>query len=146
MLLLLASCFSPARAKGAGQETNPELVIAPSASSLAGGTAKLQVEPLHREGGRYVGGYQIKVIPYFFMNEGGSLYMEVSEAQLQQMVAGGATSFSGLAQAEGSPVQHKIAAKPTPSSNGRGALSFTVATDNGSLVFATSYQIVWPES
>lgn len=122
--------------------TAAKLVIEPSSSRLAGGTAKLAVNPLSRSGSNYVGDYRIKVIPYFFKNENGRLIIEVSEPKLQQMLEGGVTSFVGEAKANHSDLKHKITARATPAGRKSGALTFTVATDNGPLVFNTSYKIV----
>ncbi len=131
-------------ADAVSQPTSPKLMVAPSSSKLAGGTAKLDVAVLSRSGAAYVGGYRLKIFPYFFMNESGQLEIEVSDSQLQKMLGGGATSFTGQAQATGSEVVHKITAQATPGGDGRGALTFTVATHNGPLVFNTSYRVIPP--
>lgn len=102
----------------------------------------MAVDPLSRNGSTYVGKYRIKVFPYFFKNESGRLLIEVSEPQLRQMMGGGETSFVGRAKANGGEVTHKITAKASPKGDGVGALTFTVSTDNGPLVFNTSYRIV----
>ena len=141
-LSLVLASLPLLRAESDPQGTDPQLVIAASSSRLAGGTANLDVNPLRRAGDSYVGEYQIKVIPYFFKNEKGQLHIDVSPTQLQKMLGGTITSFTGLAQAKGSEITHKISAKATPSQDGRGALTFTVATDSGPLVFDTSYQIL----
>ncbi len=126
------------------QPISLKLLVAPSSSKLAGGTVKLNVDVLSRNGAAYVGGYELKVFPYFFMNESGQFQIDISEPQVQKMLEGGLISLSGHAQAKGSEVIHKITAKATPGGNGHGALTFTVATDNGPLVFTTSYQMVAP--
>ena len=92
----------------------------------------------------YEGDYRIKVFPYFFKNETGRLFVNVSEAGLRQMVGGGVTRFTGRATTNGSGLTRKITAKATPAGGGRGALTFTVATENGPLVFNTSYRIAQP--
>ncbi|MBA3544397.1 MAG: hypothetical protein H0T83_08170 [Chthoniobacterales bacterium] len=143
LLLLIPGLFG-LLANPAPELTHLKLLIAPSSSSLAGGTAKLDVDPLSRSGGKYVGDYRIKVFPYFFKNENGQLFISVSDPQVRQMVDGGVTSFTGQAQAKGSDITHKITAKATPASDGRGELTFTVSTDSGPLVFNTSYRMVGP--
>jgi hypothetical protein len=121
-----------------------KLLIAPSSSKLAGGTAKLIVGSLSRRGSTYVGDYRIRVFPYFFKNETGRLLIKVSETALRQMVSGGVTSFTGRATTNGSGLTRKITAQATPSGGGRGALTFAVTTENGPLVFNTSYLIAQP--
>lgn len=146
-ILLIASlaCLSSLSAADSSASPAPvgaKLVIEPSSSSLAGGTAKLAVDPLSRSGLNYVGEYQIQVIPYFFKNENGHLVIEVSDSQLRQMEDGTVTSFVGEAKANTSEQKHKISAKATPADGSSGALIFTVATDSGPLIFNTSYRIL----
>ena len=120
------------------------LVIAPSSSNLAGGTAKLAAGPLNRDGSLYVGVYRIKVFPYFFKNESGRLFIKVPEGALQRMTHGLPAKFEGHARTNVSGLTRGITAQAMPSTNDHGALTFTVATDNGPLVFNTSYRIAQP--
>ena len=120
------------------------LVIAPSSSKLAGGTAKLAAGPLNRDGSLYVGDYRIKVFPYFFKNESGRLFIKVSEVALQRMTHGLTAKFVGHARTNVSGLTRGVTAKAMPSANDHGALTFTVATDHGPLVFNTSYRIAQP--
>lgn len=92
----------------------------------------------------YEGDYRIKVFPYVFKNETGRLFVNVSEAGLRQMVGGGVTRFTGRATTNGSGLTREITAKATPAGGGRGALTFTVATEDGPLVFNTSFRIAQP--
>jgi hypothetical protein len=121
-----------------------KLVIAPSSSRLAGGTAKLAAGPLSRDDSTYVGDYQIKVFPYFFKSENGRLFIKAPETAFRRMTGGLPTTFAGHARTNGSGLIRGITAQATPSANDRGALTFTVATENGPLVFNTSYRIVKP--
>ena len=126
------------------ERINSKLFIAPSASRLAGGTAELVVGTLSRDAFEYVGDYRIKVFPYFFKNESGRLFIKVSDPALRRMVQGQVTGFSGHAETNGSGLTRKITAQAMPSASGQGALTFTVATENGPLVFNTSYRIGKP--
>lgn len=123
------------------ERINSKLFIAPSSSKLSGGVAKLVVGTLSRDAFEYVGNYRIRVFPYFFKNESGRLFIKVSEAALRRMVRGHVTNFSGHARTHGSGLTRKISAQARPSKNGRGSLTFTVETENGPLVFNTSYRI-----
>ena len=126
------------------ERIDAKLIIAPSSSKLAGGVAKLVVSPLSRDALEYVGEYRIKVFPYFFKSESGRLFMKVSETALRHMVRGDETRFNGHAETTGTGETRKITAQAKPSAGGRGALTFTVATENGPLVFNTSYRIDKP--
>lgn len=77
--------FAPALAAGMGDSN---LAVATSSSSLAGGTAKLIVGTLHREGDKFVGDYRLKVFPYFFKSEKGGLFIRVSEPALRRVRGG----------------------------------------------------------
>ncbi len=148
LLLILVIFFGSRPDAGAEvSEANPvrqsdsQLYIAPSSSKLAGGTAKLDAGPLRRDGSAYVGGYEIKVIPYFFKNETGRLFIHVPTEAFDHMVDGLPTSFTGRATTSRTGQTRKVTARATPSANDHGDLTFTVATDNGPLVFNTSYRI-----
>ncbi|MEO8043567.1 MAG: hypothetical protein ABI674_01560 [Spartobacteria bacterium] len=138
-LVLLFLVVAQAASFAGGITSN--LLVAPSSSKLAGGTAKLDVGVLSREDSAYTGEYRIKVFPYFFKSETGKLLIKVSETSLRRMIEGDVTSFAGRAITDGTGETRKITAKVRPAANDRGALTFTVATENGPLVFNTSYRI-----
>ncbi len=141
LLLGLGANFSPAPATVIG---DPDFFVATSSSSLSGGTAKLIVGALRRQGENYVGDYRLKVFPYFFKSEKGRLFIKISEPALRRIRQGRAITFAGQASAEGTELTHKIAGKATPSGKDGGNLSFTITTKNGPLVFNTSYRLVKP--
>ncbi len=126
-----------------GDGVTSKLLVAPSRGKLAGGTASLVVGVLSRSESAYVGEYRIKVFPYFFKNESGKLLIKVSDTSLRQMIDGDATSLMGRAITDGTGETRKITAEvlPSASDHGHGSLTFTVATENGPLVFNTSYRI-----
>lgn len=126
-------------------DADSRLIVAPSSSRLAGGTAKLVVGTLSREDSSYTGEYRIKVFPYFFKNETGKLLIKVSETSLRRMIEGDPTSFSGRAITDGTGETRGITAKVRPAASDHGALTFTVATENGPLVFNTSYRLDRPQ-
>ncbi len=141
LLLGLGADFAPALAAGIG---DPDLSVATSSSTLAGGTAKLIVGTLRREGENYVGGYRVKVFPYFFKSEKGRLFITISDSALRRIRRGRAITFAGHASAEGTALTRKIAGKATPSGKDGGNLTFTIFTENGPLVFNTSYRLMKP--
>jgi len=135
---------------GAGGETAPaakksvpslrKLFVEPSSSSLAGGTARLVLPALTRQPGTYVGDYQLKVTPYFFKSEKGKIVMIVSDQSLLKITQSVPVEFTGKAITAGTNKTRPITVKATPSASDRGALVITVKTENGPLVFATSYR------
>lgn len=135
--------FALSQSGAIGDGVTSKLFVAPSSGKLAGGTAKLIVGVLRRSDAAYVGEYRIKVFPYFFKNESGKLLIPVSDTSLRKMIEGDATSLMGRAITDGTGETRRITAKVLPSANdhGHGDLTFTVATENGPLVFNTSYRI-----
>ena len=55
------------------------------------------VSPLTHRGGNYVGDYHLKVRPYFFKSEKGTLLLAASVDSLRKLQAGKAIDFTGKA-------------------------------------------------
>src|SRR6202162_4481721 len=63
-----------------------KLLIDPSSTSVAlRGKASLIVSPLTHRDGNYVGDYQLKVRPYFFKSEKGSLLLAASDDAVRKL-------------------------------------------------------------
>jgi hypothetical protein len=116
-----------------------KLFIDPSSTSLALGKASLIVSPLTHRGGNYAGDYQLKVRPYFFKSEKGSLLLAASDDSVRKLQAGKAIDFTGKAVTRKDGKTHVVLGKATPSSDGRGSVTFSIITENGKMVFNTSY-------
>jgi len=141
MIASLASAL--AQTNTAASATNrpvKKLYVQPSSGSLAGGKARLIVSSLSREGSAYVGDYQIKVVPYFFKNEKGKLSISISDAALNDLTERRAVECSGKAVTNVTNKTRPVKASAVPATAEGGALKITVLTDNGPLVFDTSYQ------
>jgi hypothetical protein len=116
-----------------------KLFIDPSSTSLALGKASLIVSPLTHRGGNYVGTYQLKVRPYFLKSEKGTLLLASSDDSVRKLQAGTAIGFAGKAVTSKDGKTHVVLGKATPSSGDRGSVTFSIITDNGKMVFNTSY-------
>ena len=88
---------APASPAPAGAEKTGEspLAVEPSTASLAGGKATLTLTTLRRRGTTYLGSYQIKVVPYFFKNETGKIFITISDPLLQKAKGGGWWNLEG---------------------------------------------------
>ena len=78
LVLSGTSCIYAERSKSTTQTSNPitrKLFINPSSTSVRLGKATLIVSPLNHRGGNYVGDYQLKVRPYSFKSETGTLVL-----------------------------------------------------------------------
>lgn len=120
------------------------MVIQPSSTTLAGGKARLIATALQRKGAQYLGNYQLKVHPYFFKNETGTLSVAVSDTSLSQLAAGLAMNFAGIAVTNGSGKRRAITVKAKPDGIGSkvGTLTISIPTANGELLFTSSYALV----
>jgi len=117
-----------------------KLLIDPSSTSVAlRGKASLIVSPLTHRDGNYVGDYQLKVRPYFFKSEKGSLLLAASDDAVRKLLAGTPINFTGKAVTHKDGRTHIVLGRATPSSGDRGSVTFSIITDDAKIVFNTSY-------
>ena len=140
----VTSCIHAATPGSPVEKSDPvtrKLFIKPSTTSVAfGGKASLIVNPLTRRNGNYVGDYQLKVRPYFFKSEKGSLLLAASDNSVRKLQAGTAINFTGQALTHKDGRIHVVLGRATPSSGDRGNVTFSIITDDdGKLIFNTSY-------
>ena len=102
----------------------PKLVIDPSATSVALGNVSLTVSPLTHRKGNYVGNYRLKVRPYFFKSEKGSLLLAASDDSLRKLQTGIAINFTGTAVTHEDGRVHIVLGRATPSSADHGRVNF----------------------
>jgi hypothetical protein len=114
--------------------------IDPSSTSIKGGKASLIVGALRRNAGTYIGDYQLKVSPYFFMSEMGTLSMIVSDESLRKLTQGISVSVTGQATTKKSGKTRAVNAKLTPAAKDRGSVTFSFIEDDTKLIFKTFYQ------
>ena len=117
-----------------------KLFIDPSSTSVAlRGKASLIVSPLTHRNGNYAGDYQLKVRPYFFKSEKGSLLLAASDDAVRKLQAGTAINFTGKAVTHKDGRTHIVLGTATPSSGDRGSVTFSIITDDAKIVFNTCY-------
>jgi len=118
-----------------------KLTIGPSSASLAGGKARLTTTEFRRKAGKYAGEYQLKVTPYFFKNENGTLSIIASDEAVRKLASGTAVTFGGKAVTAGSGKTRNIKAKATPAGTNavKGSITISIPTENGELVFESDY-------
>ena len=117
-----------------------KLFIDPSSTSVPlRGKASLIVSPLAHRDGNYVGDYQLKVRPYFFKSEKGSLLLAASDDAVRKLQTGTAINFTGKAVTHKDGRTHIVLGRATPSSGSRGGVTFSIITDDAKIVFNTSY-------
>ena len=131
---------TPDATTGASNRSTRKLFIDPSSTSVAlRGKASLIVSPLAHRDGNYVGDYQLKVRPYFFKSEKGSLLLAASDDAVRKLQTGTAINFTGKAVTHKDGRTHIVLGRATPSSRDRGSVTFSIVTDDARIVFNTSY-------
>jgi hypothetical protein len=115
------------------------MLVDPSSSSVALGKADLVVSPLTHGGAAYLGDYQLKVTPYFFKSEKGKLQLAAPDEVVQKLEEGVPVEFTGKATNVGDGKVKVVTGKATPANKDRGKVTFSVETENGKMVFNTSY-------
>ena len=137
------NCIHAERSKSTTGTSNPvtrKLFIDPSSTSVRLGKATLIVSPLTRRGGNYIGDYQLKVRPYFFKSETGSLVLGASEDFVRRLQSGRVTDFTGKAVTREDGTTHVVLGRATPLSGDRGTVTFSIVTEkNAKIIFKTSY-------
>ncbi len=142
LILGVTSCIHAERSNPTAETSDAvtrKLFIDPSSTSVALGKAGLIVSPLTHRGGNYVGNYQLKVRPYFFKSEKGTLLLAASDDSVRKVQKGTAIGFTGKAVTRKDGKTHVVLGRATPSSGDRGSVAFSIITDNGKMVFNTSY-------
>ena len=130
----------PLSTAGTSSAGTLKLFIDPSSTPVAlRGKASLIVSTLTRRDGNYVGDYQLKVRPYFFKSEKGSLRLAASDDAIRKLQTGTAINFAGKAVTHKDGRTHIVLGRATPSSGDCGGVTFSIITDNAKLIFNTSY-------
>jgi hypothetical protein len=119
--------------------TNLRMFVDPSSTSLALGRASLTVSPLTYQKQTYAGDYQLKVVPFLYKSQAGKLSLAAPDDSVHRLAEGLAVEFSGKAVNQKDDKTKVVKGKITPISKDRGTVAFSIATENGELVFNTSY-------
>jgi hypothetical protein len=137
------NCIDAEKSKSIGEISDPvarKLFIDPSSTPVRLGKATLIVGPLKRREGNYVGDYQLKVRPYFFKSETGSLVLSASEDSVRRLQSGRAIDFTGKALTREDGTTHVVLGRATPLSGDRGTVTFSIVTEkNAKIIFKTLY-------
>lgn len=141
---LAALCLSPAlRAAGASPLAQYDRVdIAPTKTSIYIGSVSMTMPTFARAGGIYEADYTAKVFPYFFYNEHGRLYIDVSDDALRRLARGETIHFDGKGvSSDGVTRKVEGRAVPTDATGGRIKVRVFVTTKI-QLIFNTTYRFV----
>jgi hypothetical protein len=126
----------------AGEPAVPQMIVDPSATKLALAKADLTVSTLKHDEQAYQGSYHLKVSPFSFKSEQGTLFLNATDDTVRKMSLGEAVEFTGKATNVKDGNVKVVTGKTSPKDTENGAVSFSVQTENGVLVFNTSYHLV----
>lgn len=118
------------------------VVIDPVKTSIYIGNVTLKTTPFRRTQARFSADYKARVIPFFFHNEQGSLWVELSDEQLERLHRGERVHFSGEAENEKKePRRIEGHATPTAPGSPTGRIKVRVfVTPKIELIFNSSYR------
>lgn len=123
------------------QADEVRMIVEPSSTKVSMAKANLIVSPLDHQEKAYLGSYELKVTPFTFKSETGKLFLNATDEVVRQMANGESVKFTGKATNAKGNVK-VVTGKTTAAANDRGAVSFSVETDNGPMVFNTSYHLI----
>ena len=122
-----------------GEAVERRMFVDPSSTTVSHNKVRLIVEPLTHKGKFYVGSYRLKVFPYFFKSETGTLKLDAPDEGFRKFGEGTEVKFTGKATNNKGAKAKVITGKATPSDKDRGNLIFSLETENGRMTFKTSY-------
>ena len=120
-------------------QVNRKMFVESSSTQVSLNKVDLIVNPLTHKGNYYLGSYQIKVFPYDYKNEKGTLKIEASNDSVFNLSKGISLSFTGKATNTKSGEVKVITGKATPINIDRGTAMVSIVTANGLMVFNTTY-------
>jgi hypothetical protein len=99
---------------------------------------RLNIAPLSRTDHGYSSTYSVKVFPFFFFNEHGSIEINLDEDCIQRIEAGETVSFGGNA-INHRGAKRKITGEAVPGDLDSGDLEIIITASGFDLTFDTSY-------
>ena len=115
------------------------MFVDPSSTTVHFNKVRLIVEPLTHSEKFYVGSYQLKVVPYFLKSGTGTLKLDAPDETVRKLTEGTEVKFTGKATNNKNGKLKVITGTATPSDKDKGSLTFSLETDNGPMIFKTSY-------
>jgi hypothetical protein len=117
------------------------LMIERSFTKVPGGKATLIIGPLRRTNDIFGGQFEMKVVPYFFKNDKGTLSIVITPECFEKASKGLTVDITGTATTAGkNGIVRPINAVATPMDNDHGALKLWFVVDDRKMVFETKYR------
>jgi hypothetical protein len=121
------------------------LMIEKSSMKIAGGKATLIIGPLRRTNDVFGGTFEMKIVPYFFKNDKGTLAITITPECFAKASKGLNVDITGTATTAGkNGAIRPINAIATPVDDDHGALKLWFEVDDRKMEFETSYRFELP--
>ena len=143
-VLLAVGCAAAGAAPAATNRPSASriLMIEPSSIAIDGGKVTLTIGALQRTNGIYYGTYKIRVVPYFFENEKGSLAIVVSDESLARINQGKFEPIVGTATTSGkSGKSRHIDATAMPANGDSGMIKLWFTSGDRKMSFEPAYHL-----
>lgn len=124
-----------------------EVTVEPARTSIYIASVSLVLHPFTRHDGVYTTDYAAKVIPFIFFNERGTISIDFSDAQLQQIERGETVDFKGRGSNSGGAIR-RVEGRVVPDAPGgsHGRIKVRVwVTKKIELIFNTAYRLTGKE-
>ena len=141
-LLMVTLTISASPLQAGNNSARPKLFIEPSATKTSMAKCELTVGTLECKEQSLSGSYAIKVIPFAFKNDQGSLSLAISPENVKKLALGKAVEFTGMATSSRDGKTKAIKGQTQPKASGHGGVSFVVSTEDGDLFFNSTYKVV----
>jgi hypothetical protein len=145
-LMMILGAFGTDVFGGNVAPADRSLMIEQSSTKVAGGKATLIIGPLRRTNDIFGGAFEMKVVPYFFKNDKGTLAIEITAESFAKASKGLTVDITGTATTKGKNgvIVRKINAVATPADDYHGALKLWFDIDDRKMIFNTHYRLVEP--
>ena len=141
VLAVALAALSPAGGAETAVDPFAWVDATPVTTSVYLGTVTLTATRFLRQAAGYVAGYSARVFPYFFLNESGTLRIEISAPDLQRLAAGATVAFHGRAVRTDGRVR-AIDGRVTPLTAATGQLKVRLHVNRSlTLVFDSTYRL-----
>jgi hypothetical protein len=132
---------------GAGEQPiarYDRVTIEPAKTFAYLATVSIAMSTFTRTNGIYQASYTAKVVPFFFYNDTGKLFIDLSDEQLRTLERGEPVEFTGRGVTEDG-AERRVAAKATPVDAVSGKLKVRVFYSKRiELIFNTTYRFETP--
>jgi|SRR3954468_6858018 len=140
---VFASIFANDIATKPAASAHRALKIDQCFTHVAGGKATLNLGTLCRTNDVFGGAFEMKVNPYFFKNDKGTLAIVITDESIEKASKGMPVDITGTATTAGkNGTVRPIGAVATPVDSEHGALKLWFTVEDRKMVFETKYRFI----